>query len=267
VVKDAETGRVYVPGRDYVQPKLPSDLLFGCGEMKSFAIPQGSAIKEGRRLLISGYEPICEWGKQFSTCLNHPGLKAYFKASADRVQKNFAPRKWFFSMDEFRCGCRCELCRRDTRTCGKQLSDVVRTMFGTVRALSPDAEVYMWPDMFDPEINARDGYYQLPSTAKGSWRNLPRDIVMANWGTRPRNSYPFFSKLGFRTQCATYYDESEKFDGSRAMLNAASRTPNCLGWTYTPWAHSRDLLEKFVDLADGIPPVVAPPAGDGRSAR
>lgn len=258
VVSDAETGRVYSPGRDYVQPKIPADLVFGGGEMKSFAIPKGSAIKEGRRLRISGYEPIAEWGKQFSTCLNHPRLRAYFNASAARVQKNFAPRKWFFSMDEFRCGCRCELCRRDGRTCGKQLSDTVRAMFDIVRRVSPEAEVYMWPDMFDPEINAHDRYYQLPSTADGSWRNLPREIVMANWGTRPRNSYKFFSQRGFRTQCATYYDEDVKFVGSRNMLNAAAETPNCLGWTYTPWGHSRKLLEKFVDLADATPPVVSP---------
>jgi hypothetical protein len=157
-------------------------------------------------------------------------------------------------MDEFRCGCRCEFCRRDARTCGRQLSDAVRVMFDNVRRVSPHAEVYMWPDMFDPEINARDRYYQLPSTAAGSWLNLPRDIIMANWGTRPRNSYRFFSERGFRTQCATYYDEDEQFAGSRAMLESAAKTPNCLGWTYTPWAHSRDLLERFADLANGYQP-------------
>ena len=257
-VCDAQTGRIYRPGKDYVPPALPDDLVFGGGEMKSFAIPSGSAIAEGSRLLVIGYEPICEWGKQFSTCLNHPGLNAYFAASAARVQKNFAPRKWFFSMDEFRCGCRCELCRRDARTCGRQLSDVVRVMFDNVRRVSPHAEVYMWPDMFDPEINAHDRYYQLPSTAAGSWLNLPKDIIMANWGTRPRNSFRFFSERGFRTQCATYYDEDEQFAGSRAMLESAAKTPNCLGWTYTPWAHSRDLLERFADLADSYQPPAKP---------
>ena len=253
-VADAETGRIYRPGRDYEVPALPDDLIFGGRAMASFRIPKGSAIREGRRLLVSGYEPVCEWGKQFSTCLNHPDLGGYFAASAARVQKAFAPKKWFFSMDEFRCGCRCELCRRDTRTMGKQLSAVVNRMREAVRRVSPEAEVYMWPDMFDPEINAHDRYYQLPSTAAGSWLNLPKDIVMANWGTRPRNSYRFFSRRGFRTQCATYYDEDGSFRFSRQMLDAAAKAPNCTGWTYTPWGHHRDLLEDFADLADAYRP-------------
>jgi hypothetical protein len=259
VVADAETGRIYRPGKDYEVPALPDELLFGCGAMKTFRIPAGSAIREGRRLLVSGYEPICEWGVQFSTCLNHPGLGTYFAKSAERVQKEFTPRKWFFSMDEFRCGCKCELCRRDRRTVGRQLSAVVNRMRAEVRRVSPEAEVYMWPDMFDPEANARAGYYQLPSTAAGSWLNLPKDIIMANWGCRPRNSYQFFSLRGFRTQCATYYDEDSTLKWSRQMLDAASKTPNCTGWTYTPWAHSRDLLENFVDLADTYRPVTQVP--------
>ncbi len=264
VVADADTGRIYRPGKDYEVPALPEDLTFGCGAMRSFRIPAGSAIRDGRRLLVSGYEPICEWGVQFSTCLNHPDLNAYFAKSAERVQKAFAPKKWFFSMDEFRCGCRCELCRRDRRTMGKQLSAVVNRMREAVRRVSPEAEVYMWPDMFDPEINARAGYYQLPSTAAGSWLNLPKDIIMANWGCRPRNSYQFFSRRGFRTQCATYYDEDGTLKFSRQMLDAASKTPNCTGWTYTPWAHSRDLLENFVDLANTYMPVTAQTIGDNR---
>ena len=260
VVADAETGRIYRPGKDYEEPALPNELLFGCGAMKRFRIPAGSAIREGRRLLVSGYEPICEWGVQFSTCLNHPGLGTYFAKSAARVQKAFAPKKWFFSMDEFRCGCRCELCRNDRRTMGRQLSDVVDRMREAVRRVSPTAEVYMWPDMFDPEINARAGYYQLPSTAAGSWERLPKDIIMAIWGNRARDaSYRFFSQRGFRTQCATYYDEDGAFKGSRQMLDAASKTPNCTGWTYTPWGHHRDLLENFVDFANSFtPPTVVP---------
>ena len=259
VVVDAETGRIYRPGRDYEIPALPDDLLFGGREMASFRIPKGSAIREGRRLLVSGYEPVCEWGKQFSTCLNHPGLKDYFAKSAARLQGFLSPKKWFFSMDEFRCGCRCELCRRDSRTCGQQLSAVVNRMREEVRRVSPEAEVYMWPDMFDPEINARDRYYQLPSTAAGSWLRLPKDIIMANWGTRPRNSYTFFSQRGFRTQCATYYDEEPPLKKSREFLEAASKTPNCTGWTYTPWGHSRDQLENFVDLANSFrPPTIVP---------
>ena len=256
VVADAETGRIYRPGKDYEVPALPDELLFGCGAMKTFRIPAGSAIREGRRLLVSGYEPICEWGVQFSTCLNHPGLGTYFAKSAERVQKAFAPKKWFFSMDEYRCGCRCELCRRDSRTVGSQLSAVVNRMREAVRRVSPTAEVYMWPDMFDPVINARAGYYQLPSTAAGSWERLPKDIIMAIWGNRARDaSYRFFSQRGFRTQCATYYDEDGTFKGSRQMLDAASKSPNCTGWTYTPWAHHRDLLENFVDLANAYRPV------------
>ena len=52
-----------------------------------------------------------------------------------------------------------------------------------------------------------------------------------------------------------YYDEDGTFKGSRQMLDAASKSPNCTGWTYTPWAHHRDLLENFVDLANAYRPV------------
>ena len=76
----------------------------------------------------------------------------------------------------------------------------------------------------------------------------------------------FFSERGFRTQCATYYDEDTQFAGSRAMLESAAKTPNCLGWTYyTPWAHSRDLLERFAALADSYHPPTHLVADSGKS--
>ena len=250
VVKDAATGRVYEPGRDYVVPAPPDVLLYHGQPMRTFELVKGGAIAEGSKVLVSGYEPVCEWAQQLSACLRNPALGDYFARTADIVQRNFAPKRWFLSTDEYRCGCRCEFCRRTDKTVGRQLSETVARMHREIRRVSPSAEIFMWPDMFDPDVNARDGYYQLPTTAAGSWEGLPRDIVMAVWGTYPREaSFRFFEKLGHRTLVATYYDEDEALAGSRSMLSAASRVSGVTGWMYTPWEHSRDLVERFAAVA------------------
>ena len=40
----------------------------------------------------------------------------------------------------------------------------------------------------------------------GSWNHVPKDLTIAVWGGKPReSSLRFFAELGFRTLIACYY--------------------------------------------------------------
>ena len=60
-------------------------------------------------------------------------------------------------------------------------------------------------------------------------------------------SLEFFSKHGFRTYGAAYYD-AEDLTGSKDWLSALLKTPNAQGILYTTWEKKYQLLGAFGDL-------------------
>ena len=110
----------------------------------------------------------------------------------------------------------------------------------------PEAEIYIWSDMLDPNHNAHDNYYSCKGTFAGVWELIPKELVIACWHDG-RKSMPFFSGLGFRTLGAAYYD-ADDLDGSRDWLQICRQTPGCRGIMYTSWQNKYQLLGPFGDM-------------------
>ena len=106
--------------------------------------------------------------------------------------------------------------------------------------------VHVWSDMFDPNHNARDGYYLVGSTLEGSWEGLDRDVIVMKWGSGEiaRRGLEFFAARGHRQMIAAYYDGDVAKDLA-AWTKAAEGVPNVIGVMYTTWRNDYRHLEEF----------------------
>jgi hypothetical protein len=117
----------------------------------------------------------------------------------------------------------------------------------------PGVEVYIWSDMLDPNHNAHGDYYLVQGDFTGSWKHVPKDLIMAVWGGKPRpESLRFFADQGFRMLVACYYD-ADNLDDVKGWLRVAGQTPRVRGFMYTPWLKKYALLPEFAGLLSAGP--------------
>ncbi len=244
-VKNAKSGKVYEEGRDYGKVEGLKELSSAPKKNLVLDLPKGSRIHDGDELLISFYQPARAGSWQYSTCMSEPAIYDEFRASAKQIMEALNPRKWFLSMDEVRAGGTCAACEARHTDMAHILGDCITKQHDIIKAVRPDAEIYIWSDMLDPKHNAHDNYYNCKGTFEGSWNLIPKDIIISCWyHTIREQSMPFFEQLGFRTQAAAYYDVDE-LDSSREWLETCNHTKNCTGIMYTSWRRKYALLEDF----------------------
>jgi len=147
-----------------------------------------------------------------------------------------------------RAGGTCEACRAQKKSMAEILGGCVTRQYEMITKASPGAQVYVWSDMFDPNHNAHGKYYLAEGDFSGSWKYLPKDMVIACWYHKVRNeSLQHFSKLGFRTIGAAYYD-ADDLTTSRQWLESLRATPRARGIMYTTWRNKYGLLAAFGDM-------------------
>jgi len=122
-----------------------------------------------------------------------------------------------------------------------------------LRKYLPDVQVYIWSDMLDPNHNAHGNYYLVEGNFAGSWRFVPKDLVIAVWGGTPRaQSVKFFADQGFSELIACYYDGANLED-VKGWLDLARDKTNVRGFMYTPWQKKYQLLGEFGELIRSAP--------------
>ena len=248
VVRNALTGQVYVEGEDY-EPVPPLKRFLSeedaFSESLVLKLTDHSAIRDGDRLAVSYYRPASN-GSQRTTCMSEPRLYELLEQSAHEIASALHPRKWFLSMDEIRAGGTCAACVARNTDMAHILAECIVRQCQFIREVCPEAEIYIWSDMLDPNHNAHDNYYSCKGTFAGVWELIPKELVIACWHDG-RKAMPFFSGLGFRTLGAAYYD-ADDLDGSRDWLQICRQTPGCRGIMYTSWQNKYQLLEAFGDM-------------------
>src|SRR5262249_49476381 len=138
-----------------------------------------SRIKNGDRLLVSWYHPVMIYGYQVNCSLTDPKVFELLKDQARRGKAVFKPKTWFMSQDEIRGAGWDKL--GEGKTPAKLLAENVRQCIGIIRAVSPNARIAVWSDMFDPYHNARDNVALMNGSLEGSWEGLSKDILIVNW--------------------------------------------------------------------------------------
>jgi len=111
------------------------------------------------------------------------------------------PAAFLMSHDEIRVANWCAACQAKGMTAGGLLAWNVHQAAQIIRDIRPDAEIWVWNDMFDPMHNAVDNYYAVNGTLKDSWKGLDKNIGIVNWhGGLEGKNCPFFANMGLRTR-------------------------------------------------------------------
>jgi len=247
-VNDEKTGTTYEEGRDYAAISDPHLDFSWDHEGPAISLLPGSRIHAGDRLRVDYYHGTTIYRDQTSIDLSEPAVYDVWQRQIPLIEKYLAPKKYFLSMDELRVGGLCETCKRRHLSMAEIVGDCVTRQYKMIRAANPLAEVYVWSDMFDPNHNALKRYYLVDGSLDGTWNYIPKDIVMACWYYEKRDlSLAFFSKLGYRTLGAGYYD-ADDLENPKGWMESLDRTPGADGIMYTTWENKFKLLPAFGDM-------------------
>ncbi len=244
----SEDGAVtYAEGRDY-EPLQSANLRPGRDEAEALPLKllPGGRIQEGARLRVSWYHSMIIHDGQVTVCMGEPALYDFFDHEARLLAERLHPGRVLLNMDEIRMGGTCRACRG--KNTGELLGRCITREVESIRKYSPNAQVYIWSDMLDPNHNAHGDYYLVEGDFTGSWRHVPKDLIIAVWGGAPREkSLRFFADQGFATLVGCYYDADDLKD-VQSWVDLARRTPNVRGLMYTPWQKKYSLVPAFGDL-------------------
>lgn len=251
LVRNEKTGQIYDENRDYAPITDPNlDFLWGHEGPPIYLLP-GGRIRSGERLRVNYFHGVRIYQKQVVADMSEPEVYEIWRKQVQLIAKYLSPRKYFLSMDEIRVGGFCKACQDRHLPMAEILGDCVRRQAAMIHDVNPRAEILIWSDMFDPNHNAKKEYYLIDGSFDGTWKYLPKRLVIVCWYYDERSrSLPFFSKLGYQTLAGAYYDATN-LQNTRGWLRSLAHTPGAVGIMYTTWQKKYRLLPAFGDLVSG----------------
>lgn len=252
-----ETGEPYGEGRDFerlVDPKMGHVEYAGTFEVwhepPTLKLTANSRIREGEKLRVGFSHTALIYDGQVVCCLAHPKVFDVVEDQVRRVQAIYDAKTLFLSHDEIRVANWCGSCRKEGRDAGKLLAENMRRCVEIVRKVSPDAELCVWSDMFDPHHNATKDFYLVNGDLAGSWEGLPEEMTLINWNHgAAKESLPFFAGRGHRQVLSGYYDSDAR--SIAGWLKQGEGLEGIDGAMYTTWRDDYSGLEAFADAAWG----------------
>jgi hypothetical protein len=258
-----ENGKtVYREGRDFAKvadPKMGNAPYLGAFETwyagPSVAVPPGSRLKEGQRVLASYSHAMIVYGYAVFACWNEPKMWTIMGRNLKTCHEVMRPDGYMMAHDELRHMGWDASCRKTGKTCGQMLAANVKRCTEMIRKEDPGKPIYVWSDMFDPNHNAADKgkYYLVRGEAPfvGSWEGLDKDVIIMNWIAQEK-TLAWFAGRGHKQILCGYYDApSEKMID---WLKMAVKYPNVSGVMYTTWANDFHELAKYAKIVDDFKP-------------
>jgi hypothetical protein len=254
VVVKGEDMTVYEEGRDYqriVDPQLHPWVPYH--EQPPIKLAPGSRIKEGARLRVSYYHPLIVYEDRLTSCLSEPKIFADWEAEVRQANDLLYPAGYLMGHDELRVMNWCAACQERHMTPGALLAWNVKQSAAIIRKVRPDAEIWVWSDMFDPMHNAVEHYYAVNGSLTGSWKGLDKDVGIVNWqgGLKGKNC-KFFADLGLRQILSGYYDSDEDGSGIAEWLANTKEVPGIVGAMYTTWEDKYVAMGTWASKAWGV---------------
>jgi len=246
-VKNEAGSLTYVEGKDYA-PLVDAtyDVYRVDREAARLKLLAGGRIQEGQKLKVSWYHPMIVHDGQIGCCMAEPALYEIFDHEAKLLAERLHPKRVLLNMDEIREGGTCAACRG--RNMGELLGECITKQVLSLRKYLPGGRVYIWSDMLDPNHNAHGNYFLVKGDFTGSWNQVPKDLIMAVWGSEPQTkNLQFFAGQGFQTLGACYYD-ADNLDQVKAWLAVTKPMTSVRGLMYTPWTRKYQLLGEFGEL-------------------
>ncbi|HUU26841.1 MAG TPA: hypothetical protein VM123_03440 [archaeon] len=256
IVKSDKDGTVYEEGADYAEIADPELNFRFDHQGPAIRILPGGKIRDGERLRVSWYHGLTVYYEQVTVCMSEPELYEFWARNARLIHETLAPRYYMLNMDEIRMGGTCEACRKRGISIAEMLGQTITKQVEIIHEVNPQAQVFIWSDMLDPNHNAgpraggymKDYYYHVNQSYEGSWNYIPKDLVIVCWYHKMRDkSLPHFSGLGFRTMAGAYYD-ADDLENVKDWLVSLDKTPGASGIMYCSWSNKFGLLGDFGDL-------------------
>lgn len=248
-----ENGTVYEEGRDF-QRIVDSELH----PWRPYHTPpvirlaSGSRIHEGDRLRVSYYHSIIVYDDRVTSCISEPKVFDEWRDEVKQANELLHPAGFLMSHDEMRVMNQCALCQSKHLTPGELLAWNVKQSAQIIHDLRPDAEVWVWNDMFDPNHNAVEHYYAVNGPLTGSWRGLDKSIGIVNWnGGKALASSKFFADLGQRQILSGYYDGDRDGSAIRKWIDGTRDMPGIAGAMYTTWEDDYAAMDTWSKAAWG----------------
>ncbi len=246
-----EDGTAYEEGRDFqqiVDPQLHPWVPYH--EEPAIKLTPTSRIRDGSRLRVSFYHPIIVYEDRLTSCLSEPKIFAEWEAEVKQADELLHPAAFFMSHDELRVINWCAACQAKHMTPGELLGWNVKQAAAIIRKARPDAEIWVWNDMFDPMHNAVDHFYAVNGSLAGSWMGLDKDVGIVNWhgGLKGKNCR-FFADLGLRQILSGYYDSDEDGAAISEWLANTKDVPGIVGAMYTTWEDKYGAMQRWAKKA------------------
>ncbi len=248
-----EDGTMYEEGRDFapiVDPQLHP--WRGYHEDPPIQLTANTRIHKGEKLRVSFYHSLIVYEDRVTHCLSEPRIFADWHTEVQQADSLFHPAAFFMSHDELRVVNQCALCQSKGLTPGQLLAWNVQQSAQLIREIRPDAEIWVWSDMFDPQHNAVDQYYAVNGSLRGSWEGLDPGIGIVNWhGGLMGKNCPFFADLGMKQILSGYYDADEDGSAIAQWLANTQSLPGIVGAMYTTWEDRYGAMEVWAKKAWG----------------
>ncbi|MEA1997320.1 MAG: hypothetical protein U9N45_06755 [Gemmatimonadota bacterium] len=252
VVRGEKNGVVYVEGRDFETLLDPVMTMLFDHEPPALKLTPESRIAEGERLRVSYWNNHPIYHGQTPACFSEPAVYDWWRKSVQFLHEYIHPDKYYLSADELRLAGTCETCQAQGLSVAEMLGKCINKQVEIIREFNPDAEIFIWSDMFDPNHNAGDrlnkGYYYLNyEIFEKSWEYIPNDLVIVCWYSGMRDkSLEHFSSNGFRTLGSS----AGSLDTARGWLKSLDATENAVGMMYTTWGDDYSQLADFGKLVN-----------------
>jgi len=245
-----EDGKALAEGTDFervVDPKMGNVPWPGGYEVWHEPPALKTKLPDGTRLRVSYCHAITTGDGKTSICLGDPKTLDILRDQVRRIDALFHAKRYFMEHDEIRVLGWDDACAATHLDSGAILAANVRNCTQIVKEVSPNATLYVWSDMFDPNHNAHDHYYLVKGNLAGSWEGLSPDVVIANWNAEHADkSLPWFADRGHHQLLAGYYDAPP--ERILDWLNAAKGVPHVDAVMYTTWENNFSELEHFAQI-------------------
>ncbi len=240
----------------------------------------GGSIQNGDTLLFSYYHTVLIYNGQVIITMSDPKvyeiverefryLDSVITATPNLIypDEKLSKKIYFMEHDEIRVMNWDFGDQSRNMTPAEILADNVNKSEDIIRRAAPDADIWVWTDMFDEYHNAVSGnYYLVNGDLRGSADLIPKSTGMVNWNGRERDSIvyhslDFFEGKGFRQISAPYYDNDE--NQIRRWKQWTRDVKYFHGMMYTTWQKRYDRLEPFAEYAWNHAPYIYhnPPFG------
>ena len=248
-----EDGTAYEEERDF---KRVADPLLNpwqaWHEAPLIKLTANSRIKDGTRLRVSYYHPIIVYEDRVTSCLSEPRIFEDWRQEVKQADQLLHPAAFLMSHDELRVMNQCALCQSKHMTPGALLAWNVKQAAQIIRDARPDADIWVWSDMFDPLHNAVEHFYAVNGPLTGSWKGLDKGIGIVNWhgGLKGKNCQ-FFADLGLKQILSGYYDGDEDGAAISEWLRNTEGVPGIIGAMYTTWEDKYSAMDVWARRAWG----------------